>query len=139
VAAALLSARAAWMKLAGWSQRLSWRSEASRARIGTGWPCGFEVPAEIAGDKLRKAHLTPHREPGAAAAYRLVALDTHILRFGGLAGEVFGEVIALQVRPRQVSRGELLAWVAHPPRGGQSKGLDAARADCLVGGLQTVP
>src|SRR6266481_7322593 len=98
-----------------------------------GLPLRIEVPAEIAGDKLRKARLTPHREPGAAATYRLVALDAHILRFGGLAGEVCGEVIALQVRPRQVSRGELLARVAHPPGGGQSKGLDAARADRLVG------
>src|SRR5260370_38358886 len=79
-----------------------------------GLPLRIEVPAEIAGEKLRKARLTPHREPGAAATYRLVALDAHILRFGGLAGEVCGEVVPLQVRQRQGSLSELLSRVAHP-------------------------
>src|SRR5262249_56612053 len=79
------------------------------------------VPAKRTVDTFVKGHFALHREAAAAAARRVVALNARVGPLGGLAGEVDGLRIGLQIRARQVAtcwcpyaRGELLPRVAHP-------------------------
>ena len=78
-------------------------------RLPDGLALRVQVPGDVAVDKLGEVLLALDRESGAAAAGNVVALNAHIVQFRGLAGEVNGEGIALQVRARQVALGELLA------------------------------
>jgi hypothetical protein len=97
-----------------------------------------QVPADVAVGKLSKVLLALDREAGTASAGNVVPLNAHIVVFRRLAIVVNGADPALQVGARQVALGELLARIAHPPRGRKNVGLDFVRADRLVGGLQQV-
>src|SRR5439155_26600363 len=80
------------------------------------------VPAGGAVDEFLEGLLALHRKARAAATTNIVPLNAGVFPFGGLAAEVNGFSIGLQVRPRQIALGELLAGVAHPPGARSSPG-----------------
>jgi hypothetical protein len=108
-------------------------------RLRIGLALRVQVPGVVAVDEVRGAHLALKRHE-AAAARRVVALNSDMLLFRGFAGVVDGRDITLEVSSRPIRAGsfggETLTHRAQPAGAGIHDGIHGIRADRLVGGLQ---